>query len=227
MIELILSIIGDIIRSTLRLVRYLLLTLVALLLMIFLIIPLTLKGLGYYIASPGWVIGELAAEKRDISLCDRIWAYHILGPTTEQRIISCNLTYHDIIKKMRFCIDHYKGMQINYCIEQSNLHSSCYINGENIFVCGPVPNGIPINDANCRNTQSKNYHNPFCIIERVANDEAENDCSGIANTTIRDECSLARAVKWRNAEECEAIEASPMLRSTCHLALQPEPKAQY
>ena len=180
-------------------------------------IPVVQKLLGYYPGLPGWEMAQIAVEKKNVKLCDRItalpWAIFVLGPPTAERRISCVHRYASLAKDPTAC----------ELLMPSSYGLSCVGGAESESDICSMGNGkVSWNNgeetyASCANTTKKRSQDAdaCCLIARVSFVLTENDCSPLKQyPDMYDECLQNLAFKNHDPATCNSI-ANDNTKSAC------------
>ncbi len=172
--------------------------------------PWVLRSIGYYVDNTGGEVAEIAAQKKDVSLCKKIIVYaRFMGPTAGSRTRECIYTYAELTKDPSACE---LLMPSDYgwsCLGgvESKLYEGygCGNTNELINCTGDIhiPNrGI----ENCASYQDQVVRD-WCHSERTENLANTYECNLVSAEPehARDECNHKYAYKLRDASKCSVI----------------------
>lgn len=173
--------------------------------LVLIVCPWVLRGLGYYVDNTGGEIGRLAAEKHDVTLCENIVVYsHIFGPPTMSRRGECVYTYAELTKDPSACELLMPSSYGLSCVggAQSEPDLCSMSNGEVKWKDGSESYA---NCASLTKIRTKDG-SACCLIARVAFVKSENDCSSLkSNSGMHDQCLLSLAFKNHDPAVCAGI----------------------
>jgi hypothetical protein len=190
--------------------------------------PWILRGLGYYVDNPGWEVGRIAANHKNIELCEKIFVYtHIFGPTRSERRRECIFEYASITHNPSACnllLPSEYGMSCigdavdfpqQECISTRPPELLCYIPEKDIQSSYDVPQ---IDDC----TSYKKYNNHqvihWCFGERANKFGELDQCLTDASKDLeKDDCYYQRAMKLDDLrlDLCEKIQSNQLMRTDC------------
>jgi len=215
----------------LRLLKTLALILMTIVLILFLY-PWVLRGLGYYVDNTGGEIGRLAAEKGDVSLCQKIVVYsHFFGPPTMSRRGECVYTYAELTKDPSACELLMPSSYGLSCVGGAiETKKTCNFTDDSISWWEDEKNDIvgkaSLHSCQADDASRSKKRNECCLIARVARVKSENDCSSLSTATgLHDECLAALAFKNRDINTCTEIQ-DQNLQTACSVrakAMQQDP----
>ncbi len=192
------------IKIPLRILKTLAIAILLIALALF-VYPWVLRGLGYYVDNTGGEVAEIAAQKKDVSLCKKITVYaRFMGPTAGSRTRECIYTYAELTKDPSVC----------ELLMPSSYGLSCVGAATSSFdICVMKSDGVAWNDGkvsyeSCRHDDPKRgtEGNQCCLVARVAFVKSENDCSSLsAYPEIHDECLQSLSFKNGDPTSCDGI----------------------
>ena len=174
-------------------------------LLMLILYPWVLRGLGYYVDNPGWEVGRIATEKGDVSLCKKIVVYsHFSGPTKMSRRGECVYTYAELAKDPSAC----------ELLMPSSYGLSCVGGAEDFDPCVMLADqkktvkgqGIETTYDTCLTGPHQTQGHVCCKMAKVLYGK-ESECSSFPMGKLKDQCHHILAVKRKDLTECELIES--------------------
>lgn len=169
--------------------------------------PLTFMLLGYRVNASSVEVADLAAKKKDVSLCGDIINYGLFFPPSGETRAHCVKTYAALIKDPSAC----------ELLMPSSYGLSCVGGASRSPICGVNPGfevqwheGNEIKRSSLKDCQKKNNRSvrgdECCIVTTVSAIRTFNDCSSLAKEIpVYDDCLQELSFKNHDPTTCEGI----------------------
>lgn len=186
-------------------------------------IPVVQKLLGYYPGLPGWEMAEIAVKGKNVELCNRItslpWDIIALGPTLDERKVSCIYKYASLAKDPSACEllmpSSYGLSCVGGALTQPDL---CIMNDHSVQWRNKGSDALLEESyTSCLNAKKKRTfeNSACCLIAEVAFVRSENDCSSLRESKdFYDECLTSLAFKNADPAICEQV-SHPNTKMEC------------
>ena len=174
-------------------------------------IPSIQSILGFYPGYPSWEMAQIAVQKKNVKLCDRItalpWAIFVLGPPTAERRISCVHRYASLAKDPSACELLMPSSYGLSCVAGAKENDLCsFVNNEMWWMENGVDKKMPRSECKKESGAWSAEARACCTISKVSSIRSENDCSPLkTNIPYYDECLYRMAYKNHDPTSCENI----------------------
>lgn len=157
--------------------------LLALIILVFIPIwvPVVLQFAGFYVNQPGWKVAEIAAKKRDVKLCSKIWIMPwkaAFSPSSFDQMETCIHEYASITQDPTSCE---RLMPSDYglnCINQSiGLLFKDNPEGENVDI-----------HKDCSIYAPNPIRKDYCYFSQAHRTKDLNTCKEILNSVMQTAC---------------------------------------
>ena len=201
---------------------------------VLLLTPWVLRGLGYYVDNTGGEIGRLAAEKHNVTLCKKIIVYsHVFGPPTMSRRGECVYTYAKLTKDPSACELLMPSSYGLSCVGAATKNVPCLFDDQkNVVWNDGKYNEIPFGE--CSKAKLSKEGTACCIAAAAKfNPDFVKGCEDFrsSNSLLADQCQYEVAQKEIDPVLCGTI-ADENIRSACNLEVttllsNPELRSNY
>ncbi|MFA5799921.1 MAG: hypothetical protein WC840_03090 [Candidatus Peribacteraceae bacterium] len=173
--------------------RSVIITVLALIIAVVLL-PWIMRGIGYYVDNPGWEVGEIAAERKDPQLCQKIIVFsHIFGPTGAARRGECIYRYASLTQDPTACEllmpSEYGLACISNLWPEVSGHVACGWNhaDSSLFECRDN-DGLLHQGKSCEDFKNNQKQFSACISYMAERAKQAHQCAQIPDQSIRSFC---------------------------------------
>lgn len=184
------------------------------------VIPLILMFVGYRVNVSSDKVAEIAAERKDVSLCKSILSYGLFIPQSGELRAHCIKTYASLTKDPSACallMPSSYGWSCLGAAEKENARK-CW------FDFGPEPPEVGSGNSSvtfpvCTTLDNENVLRSCCNIADTLYISRDNTCSSFKNDQkYFDQCQELLAKREREISYCELIQDSH-IQAACKVAV--------
>lgn len=155
-----------------------------------------MRAFGYYVDTPGWRVGEIAARNKNVHLCQNIMVYwDLFGPVTPSRKRECVYRYAELTKDPTACEVLMPSEYGIACI--SNIVTISYEHR-------PDTGFFPF--SACENIPEEDVRWDWCAYVLAHRERSTAPCATIAHPAVQKACIM----------KFEAWEKYPQLRNSSY-----------
>lgn len=176
--------------------------------------PILQRSLGYFPGAPGWKVAEIAAQKHDVELCNRIidlpWGIFSMGPTSDESSMLCIHEYAKLTKDPSACellMPSSYGLSCVGAAENSQMPCNTNVKPYSVYWRdGEKENLVDVRECATSKVQRTELGTQCCQVARIAYMKDENDCSPLQkNPIVYDRCLYSLAWKLKEPSYCSGI----------------------